>query len=269
VKRLGLYMWTLVLPLLGHSQAVHQLEHTVGTEKIQGVKVTVTSSGTVATNTTYCQDSQPYHIGGDEVKKGDGNYTFEFSPAVSEVMLNFSALSASNDVYGEIVILKVNGVHYEVPEAGEKNNCDELAIITPEGNIAPCHGCYGAGFNGLIIQGPISKLEVKDSCLFGSPAGTLFSLFISDAQKENKEIKSVRALRLLKIVNDRNHVKVIGIPSKTAELLVFDEDGNEIKRMTQDVKNGQLIDVSKLKSGYYVFVLKSAAFREERSIILE
>lgn len=249
----------------------NQLTHLSGTEKVNGVQVTVRSKGSVSQNTSYCESSQPYHIGSDQPIIGNGSYIFEFEPAVTEVILNFSAISSSDATYHEEVIIRKNGKHYKVPYAGKDNGCDKLAIINKRGNIAPCQNCNGAGFNGLVIPGPIKKIELKDSVIFGSPAGTLFSIFIGDPIKkmEHKEVKSVRALRLIPHQNNSDFIKVIGWPDQEAMLEVKNEKGKILKEMTQKVKNGESIDVSSLPPGYYIFILYSDAYREERSVIIE
>ncbi|MBD3636237.1 MAG: T9SS type A sorting domain-containing protein [Crocinitomicaceae bacterium] len=258
----------LTLPFGSFAQPNLQVSYTTGTDKVGNVQVKVKSKGTVNINGSYCSQSQPYHIGGNKVGVGDGSYIFEFSPAVSSVKLNFSALSDSEGAYSEIVSIKVNGKQYRVKKAGKENSCDDLAVVSPEGYIAPCKGCPGSGWVDMVIEGPIETLEIKDSVVFGSPEGSLFSLFIEDTKSKPVELKSVRAIRVLHINGDPEHVRIIGIPTNGAELIVYDSSGNEIKKMAQSITNYTPIDVSGLPKGTYVFRIKSSEFNETRKVVI-
>lgn len=116
-------------------------------------------------------------------ESGTGSYTFEFSPPVSKVTLNFSGISHSSvDIeHIEEVWLFVNGTHYAIPEPGEWNECDDMAVLTVEGNIRACDECAVSGWMGTTIEGSISTLKVLDTVYSGQPAGSIFSLFIYDS----------------------------------------------------------------------------------------
>lgn len=159
----------------------HQVTHLSGTVVINGIAVTVSSSGNVTNNSTYCAQTVPYFIGyAPGPGSGTGRYTFDFSPAVDSVRLNFSGLSNSAPSV-ERIVLRKNGVHYAIPQAGVANGCDALAVLTPEGDIGGCVGCGVSGWSGTRIGGgPISQMVVVDTVISGSPNGAIFSIFFAN-----------------------------------------------------------------------------------------
>jgi hypothetical protein len=245
-----------------------KIEHLEGTEDINGVKVKVSSEGQTAVDNGYCKSTSPYYIGRNHPGEGDGSFIFEFSPAVSHVRLDFSAMSHAESSYKEIVIVRVNGRQYQIPKGGTENGCEPLAVVTDEGYIEPCSNCSGSGIADIIIDGPINTLEVKDSVIYGSPEGTLFSIYMGKSMPMGPELISVRAVRVLNIIDDPNHVKAIGVPDGGTRLTVYNANGKLLRNMSQGIRNHQLIDVSDLPNGYYVFVLQGENFREERSVVL-
>ncbi len=161
------------------AQCTYQVTHTSGTQTINCINTTVTSSGTMDVNSVYCVATQPYFIGYSygSGTSGNGSYTFTFSPAVSALTLNFSGTS-NTAPHEEEIKLYVNGIHYQIPSVGTPNGCDPMALLTPGGNLGGCVGCGVSGWNGTTIVGPITSLTVLDTVISGVPNGSIFSLFI-------------------------------------------------------------------------------------------
>ena len=158
----------------------HQVTHMSGSVVINGINVTVTSSGNVMNLTTYCPETLPYLTGyAAGPGSGTGSFTFNFVPAVDSVRLNFSGLSNSGSSV-ERIILRKNGVHYAIPAPGTANGCDALAVLTASGDVEGCVGCGVSGWKGTRIGGPISQMVVVDTVISGTPNGALFSLFFAN-----------------------------------------------------------------------------------------
>ncbi len=162
------------------AQCKNQVTHLSGSAMVNGVNVTVTSSG-FADNLIYCSSTSPYLIGFKKPSShGTGSYTFTFSPPVNFVTLNFSGISNSSSV-DEVVKLFVNGSHYSIPSPGIANGCDDLAVLLPSGDIAGCPSCAVSGWSGTTITGPVSFLTVLDTLYMGTlSGGSLFSLFLCE-----------------------------------------------------------------------------------------
>lgn len=174
----------LVLSNSALAQCDQKVSHLTGTKTINGVKVTVTNSGVVDSNVSYCDATSPYFIGWNYglSNSGTGSYTFTFSPAIREATLNFSGISSTGSDTEEVVII-VNGKVYPIKKVGTDNGCDPLGVLTSEGAIGACQDCSVAGWNGTKVKGKISKLTVRDVVVSGSPAGAIFSLFICADEK--------------------------------------------------------------------------------------
>jgi hypothetical protein len=184
-NKLRVYVFILSFIQLNqsYSQCSNIVTHYNGNDTINGVAITVSSSGTVDTNTVYCPGiTEPYFIGYNYTtnSSSSGSYTFDFSPPINLATLSFSGISIGPG-YKEIVVLYVNGSHYEIPSAGVSNGCDQLAVLTPFGNIEACPGCAGSGWSETTIIGPISSLTVLDSAILGGGYGAIFSLSICNS----------------------------------------------------------------------------------------
>lgn len=158
----------------------NQVTHLSGSVIINGINVTVSFSGIVTNNSSYCTETYPYFIGYNPGPgSGTGSYTFDFSPAIDSVRLNFSGISNSSSS-SERVVIRKNGVHYAIPQPGVVSICDALAVLTAEGDIEGCVGCGTSGWKGTSIGGPISQLVVVDTVLSGNPNGSIFSIFFAN-----------------------------------------------------------------------------------------
>ena len=164
----------------GYGQCANQVTHINGSKTVNKVAVTVSSSGFVDTFPEYCK-TFPYFIGkGPSSINGKGSYTFNFSPAVNSITLNFTGISHSAK-YKEEVVIYVNDKHYRIPSAGGPTDCEPMALLNSNGNIIGCFDCAGSGWYGTTISGPIYELTVLDSVISGTPNGTVFSLFICES----------------------------------------------------------------------------------------
>ena len=162
------------------AQCANQVTHLTGTAVVNGVSINVSTAGNVDTNTAYCVNTNPYFVGYNSVQgSGDGTYTFDFSPPINSLTLNFSGISSAG-IGQEAIVLSINGVHYPVPSVGDPNGCDPLAALNPSGDITGCSNCSVSGWLGTTISGTISSLGVSDVAVWGSGNGAIFSLFICD-----------------------------------------------------------------------------------------
>ena len=159
------------------SQCPNQVTHLTGTAIVNGVNVSVSTLGNVDDNTAYCVNTFPYFVGYNSLAgSGDGSYTFDFSPPVNSLTLDFSGISNAG-IGQEAVVLEINGVHYPIPAAGDPNGCDQMAVLTPDGDITGCTSCSVSGWLGTTIGGTISSLKVSDVAVWGSGNGAIFSLY--------------------------------------------------------------------------------------------
>lgn len=235
-------------------QCINQVSNTTGTANVNGILVSVTSSGIAGINPTYCNNvTTPYYIGYSftSSNSGNGSYTFNFSPAIATASLNFSGISNSS-IHIEEVKLSINGVHYQIPVSGIANNCDALADLTPNGDITGCSGCSLSGWKGTVINGPIYSLSVTDTLISGNPGGSLFSLFICNSVPTNSnqnEIKTNYQLFPNPFISDIT-VQTNRILTD-ASLQLYNSYGDQIKQ----IKNisGQTITLYRdnLPSGLY------------------
>lgn len=181
------------------SQPLQRVTHLSGTQKINDINITVSSKGMIPNlkKPTHCNgDTGPYYMGYNTSNYAcaTGSYTFKFNPPVAFVNLNFSGLSSST-VYHEEVMIELNGHHYAITSAGEKNSCEELAALTSQGNITGCNDCSASGWNNTRIEGPIYTLTIIDSVILGEPAGALFAIYTSYLSLEVDLGSRVRAYK--------------------------------------------------------------------------
>jgi hypothetical protein len=103
------------------SQCQFPVTHTSGSKIINGINVTVTSTGFVDTNSVFCINAKPYFIGftWSSGKVKNGAYNFQFNPPVKSVSLNFGGISRNNSNI-EIIKLYSNGIHYPILNKGKR-----------------------------------------------------------------------------------------------------------------------------------------------------
>ena len=252
MKKLYILLLLLCLKISLVAQCTNQVLNLTGTSTVSGIQVAVTSTGGVSSNTIYCSATKPYWIGFTGSAHLTGSYVFNFNPPISGLTLNFSGLT---DVVTskEEIILFVNNAHYSVTTAGTANGCDNLAVITSSGNVAPCAGCNGSGWNGTNIIGPISKLEVKDSVLAGTPNGSLFSLFIcSSIGIWESEI--IVTNKLFPNPNNGSFKLKIENLMQSGEIVLFNSFGQKVHE--QKISQGENdIITPNLVSGFYNYII--------------
>ena len=246
-----------VLSLSG--QCTYQVTHLAGTMDLNGVEVTVTSEGFVDSNSGYCVNTLPYFIGYSYSLgySGTGSYSFNFSPPVSELTLNFSGLSKSAG-HEEEVHLFVNGNHYAIPEAGTLNGCDPMAVLTTLGNITACDNCSVSGWMGTTVPGPIYSLMVMDTVYEGNPAGSIFSLFICDSISVNINENSNQANYHFSPSPfvDQTTLNFRAAKQKVT-LTLYNLSGQLIRKIDNISGNQVTIQRDGLPSGIYSFMLKT------------
>jgi hypothetical protein len=230
------------------AQCGDQVFHDSGSQTINGIQVTVTSSGQSGLLTDYCPDvTQPYLIGLSDM---DGSYTFQFSPSIDALTLNFSGIH--DDLFGnkEIIKLMVNGSHYSIPSIGLDNGCDDLAVLTPLGNITGSASGWGSGWNGTTITGPISQITVMDSVVSGFPNAAVFSLFI--CAEHGSSVWDVELPELVVYpIPANNDISISGLTNENINVKLFDQFGR-LKFIRRDInKSNALIDLAGFPNGIY------------------
>ena len=242
----------------GYSQCLNQVTHLTGTSLINGVNVSVTSSGIVDTFYTYCPNTFPYFIGADwTVTGGTGSYSFSFSPPIDSLTLNFSGVSNSVTCCQEVVKLFVNGNHYSIPSIGTPNGCDTMALLTPSGDIMGCSYCGVSGWNGTTISGTISSLTVLDSMILGtSTGGALFSLFIC-ASGVNGIINPTSGFENNSYPNPFSNQLTFALSdNEQATISLYDFLGQQI--LQQLFINSTTINTEQFKDGIYFYQLRNS-----------
>lgn len=221
-------------------QCTHQVMHLDGTLPVNGVDVTVTATGFTEFNSGYCPATLPYFIGYSYnlMTSGNGSFTFDFSPPVSMVTLNFAGVSNAPGHYEE-VRLYVNGTHYAIPEQGVDNGCDPMAALTAEGNIAGCTDCAVSGWAETSISGPVSSLTVDDTVFMGQPNGSIFSLFICNAVGVGMDERQWEKARFSPNPFDTQTQLVLSPAPPQSTLYLYSFEGRQVR--TMNVSGGRLI----------------------------
>lgn len=186
-------IWLMALfstnPFSIYSQC--RITHLIGTVNYNGIDVTVSEKGSVDT-TSYCDNKLgPYwpgvHYAPLPSSCSTGSYSFAFSPPVNEAFLNFGSVN-SDPGFSEIIRIYINGAHYPMSQVGDTLPCQQLAILTPNGDIASPNWDI-AGWEGTKITGVISTLTVEDSVIIGCGNGAVFSLSLCNWPVETTDIE--------------------------------------------------------------------------------
>jgi len=273
MKKVVFILLTLVISLEISGQCTNKLNHTTGTVVVSGTSVSVSSAGQVLTNTSYCPSTSPYYIGYDgSFQNANGSYTFNFTPAIDSLTLNFSGINkiSVGQPVEEQVILTVNGLHYPITAKGTSNGCDSMAIITPQGNITGCEcGTWGtAGWNETTIIGPITSITVLDSVVSGDPNGSIFSIFISDGLPTS--IDNTEANYEFNISPNPTNGKIIISKKWTStftKITVFNAVGQLITKNQFIGSENILLDLSNSQKGlYYLHIETEKGYYVEKVI---
>ncbi len=228
--------------------------HTQGIEYLSGTRVQVTHSGYAVAHTEFCGDSYPYGIGVAQTGN-NGSFTFSFTPALSLLSLNFIGLSNINAHIEETWLYK-NGQHYAIPQVGLQN-CGQFANLTPTGDIIACQQCSNAGWDNVILNGPISSLTVLDTVLSGNPNGILFSLYICSnpvSIKENSQTNKAYQF----IPNPFSQTCVLKTPPiSNLHLLLYNESGKLFKEIFPEPLSDITFSKEELPNGIYYYILRN------------
>lgn len=251
----GLALLLTILFLIHFSElaiaqcTTNHVTHLNGSKLINGVNVTVSSTGKVD-SLNYCTSTFPYLVGANSVSGGgQGTYTFNFLPAVDTVTLNFSGISYTNTGH-EIIVLSVNGAHYSIPSAGSSNGCNPLAVLTTSGDITACTGCPTSGWSGTRITGPINSISIFDSVVAGLPNGSLFSLFFCGKYAPPNPTGTV--LNGSIYPNPFHNILNVALnESKTAKIVIYDITAREI--FNQFFTQSVILNTNSIASGVYVY----------------
>lgn len=239
-------------------QCTNQVYNLSGDTTINGIHVTVTSTGIVDSNSDYCAATLPYFIGWNYALNisGNGSYSFNFSPSISGITLNFGGVSDLAGWHLEEVKLFVNGAHYQIPFVGSFDGCEPLAVLSPLGDIHGCSGCAGSGWKGTTINGPISSLTVKDTVILGNPCGAIFSIFICDSiTTEVNEIEIPTSYTIFPNPFFAEATLRTNKIFKNASLIFYNSIGQKVKQI--DNITGQEVTLyrDKLPSGLFFLYL--------------
>lgn len=256
---------------IASAQCANQVFNTSGTSVVNGTAITVTSSGTVDI-LNYCSGvTNPYFIGYSLslASSGTGSYTFNFSPPVNGVTINFGGTSDTPPHYEEVK-LYVNGQHYAMTAVGSANPCEPLAVLTPAGDLAGCSACGVSGWSGTSINGVISTLEVLDTVLSGDPAGTVFSLFICDTA--STPVIGLPQQEEPLIYQDASTGSIIihHLPLSVSVISIYDSSGQLVMKKKVDNQQSAKINISNYSPGlYFVRVVSGSKTVHKKIVIAE
>lgn len=255
------------------AQKYYQVQHIQGTKTINNTQVTVRPFGQIAIldNMNYCEGKTgPYYFGYNynNYTSAYGGYEFTFNPPALAISINVTGLSADNDNMEEVKFF-VNGKHYPIPSKGNKIACEEMAVLTPKGNIRPCRDCSISGWEGTYIEGPITTFKVTDTIFSGSPAGALIALYL--VQPANNTAKIYRHK-----LADLHAGLDIPITSTTVDLLMAtitltDDNGSKLNIHHWNVSDEHHANLysTEFNKGTYTLTIRSDSQTEIQQIIIE
>lgn len=248
------------------SQCTNEVSHLTGTMTVNGVNVTVTSTGKVD-YLAYC--SGTYMVGysySSTPNSGDGSYIFTFSPAINGVTINFAGLT-NNAGNIEVVSLYVNGSHYAIPSAGSSNGCEALALLTAGGDITGLTGYTLSGWNGTSIAGPITSFEISD-VVTNAGGGTIFSLFICDPITNIFDFTDKYQLNIYPNPSS-NQLTIEGNIISNSEIEVVNILGKKVNIEITTQSDKAVINTSELAKGIYFVKIKSDNIFHTEKIVIQ
>lgn len=262
-----------VATLIAFSQTHFQISHLSGTKSINGINVTVRSFGQIAIleNLDYCSGKTgPYYFGYNyhDFISDYGGFEFTFDPPALLLSVNITGLSADDENMEEVRFF-VNGIHYPIQEKGVKIECEEMAVLTPKGNIRPCRDCAISGWEGTSIIGPISSFKVIDTVFSGNPAGALIALYIVKPDEKLTNIYRVKLSDLHAGIDVP--ITTASINLKEATLTVTDINGSKVLLDHSIISNEHQGNINSLEfiKGTYTLTIRNGTEEEIQQIIIE
>jgi hypothetical protein len=246
----GFVLMQLVIPFV--SQAQCRITHISGTQKYGSIDVTVTSKGSVDTfdYLNYCEKKLgPYwagvHYNPLPFTCNNGSYTFTFSPPATELYLNFGGVNSEQGGNSEIIRLYMNGSHYPLTSVGDTLPCQQLAILTSNGDIASPTWDI-AGWEGTKIMGTINTLTIEDSIISGCANGIVFSVFLCNEPLAISQYANVLKNQLEVWPNPSSGKFQIQYKNAKAQKVLY----NSIGQIVLSTNENEM-DVSMLPKGMY------------------
>lgn len=263
----------VILMLNLNAQSPYQVTHITGTQIVNGISITVIHRGKIAIldDLSYCEgQTGPYYFGYSYLdgQSRNGSYSFTFDPPVKEITINITGLSGDNNNMEEVKFF-INETHYPIPVIGTKISCEELAVLTPKGNVRPCRGCSISGWKGTKIEGPITNLTVSDSILSGDPAGSLIALYIGDPDLSNTIYSTINKIKMREVAAGKGIIiasnfflnSSLTLKDKSENLVNFNYYQMDEQRICIEAK-----DIAK---GIYVLEIKTGEEVDRQKLIIE
>ncbi len=258
LKKRALIVLALFYTVVSFSQCPYKLTlfPSDGPQTIDGVKVQVYRKGKAGANFSMCGGTGPYFPGYSQGVFGSGQFIFTFTPAVAIASLNINAISNYSGCVHEMSIYR-NDAHYPVLSAGSAHTCEPLALLTPSGNIVGCNNCPNSGWNGTLINGPISKLVIYDSILEGRGA-SFFSLFFCKYNfTDVDELAVGGAITVAPHPFKENTVFTLAFAARSASLEVYNSIGQRVKVLNDIEGDHFTLSREGLPAGIYYYVLET------------
>ncbi|MBK6540711.1 MAG: T9SS type A sorting domain-containing protein [Flavobacteriales bacterium] len=255
------------------AQCTDQVLHVQGSQVVAGVDVTVTSTGYVDTNTVFCSETFPFivgAVGGVTPLSGPGAYTFQFDPPIDSAMINVGGLGNEGVGDAEEIRLFVNGSHYSISSVGQPHACEDMAMLTANGDITGCMPCIVSGWNGTTIHGPITTLMVEDVPLSGAfYGGATFSLFICASGDAAVDEPMHGTLGILYPNPATDRITITGDRWGGSSVLIFDAQGRQVPCGSSTPSDRITLDVSALAPGLYALQLDGRSGHVVYTVVID
>ncbi len=164
-----LFVGILLLGTKAYSQTYYSVTNLSGTSLVDGITVTVTSSGSISSYT--CGSAGPYWEGSGSV----GSYTWSFSSPVNTVKFDINYSNIGDDIS-----FKINGTSYPLSssQVTALSECDASStLIVSGGNLVYTGSTYSYGSATVTINTGSSINSVTLQCLGGGSGVTNDCLF--------------------------------------------------------------------------------------------
>lgn len=239
------------------SQTLERVTHSFGISNINGVDVEVIRHGSASTYNS-CGVG-PYWIGGVST---DGAYSFIFTPAVSELRLDFNMINGMYTSGIEEVQIFINGQHFPLSNIGDSLlGCAFIAEITAQGNISGSVPTRQYGWENTRISGQIDSLKVYNKVISGAPYGSIFSLYIGYTSTETHELEN--QCNQIKILTNwfSNKIQIVSI-EEVVNLQLINSHGIVLKST-----NTNALTFDHLSPCLYFLKVKTSSCEVTRKIL--